>query len=62
MPRTRDDLRFDRRLARRPGWTSQKEWNAHLEQLPDIAHKGVTEAPGDGAEAAAPDAPEAEGA
>lgn len=34
-----DRLRFDRRLERRRGWVEEKDQEANLESLPDVADK-----------------------
>lgn len=48
-------LRLDRRMTRRPGWISEKELDAALEALPDVAEKMTTL--GDAEEGAGNEAP-----
>ena len=37
--RSLDNLRFDRRLLSRRGWSSAEELGKELEALPDVSHK-----------------------
>ena len=50
-----ENLKFDLRLAGRPGWISEDAMAAEIEQLPDAADKLARDEPAGGGEGGAPE-------